>query len=85
MREFTLRYLKHGQPIPGGWELVADFDDCHHGRYSQGIIQKIEPESPKLCPFCAEPLKEEQMHGHYVCLSCKQITSGCCGDGDIPR
>lgn len=38
------RYIRHGQPIPEGWELVADFNDCHHGRYSQGIIKKIEPE-----------------------------------------
>lgn len=39
MEEF--RYIRHGQTIPEGWELVADFDDCHHGRYSQGIIRKV--------------------------------------------
>lgn len=34
----------------------------------------------KLCPFCAALLKEEQVHGRYRCIHCKQTTEGCCGD-----
>jgi len=34
------------------------------------------------CPFCNAPRKEEVVHGHYFCITCKQITKGCCGDSD---
>lgn len=36
------RYIRKGKTIPDGWELVADFEDCHHGRYSQGIIKRAQ-------------------------------------------
>lgn len=72
------RYIRLGQPIPLGWELVADFNDCHHGRYSQGIIKKIENPEPDRCPHCGNPLIEDWDGAHYNCTVCKQITTSCC-------
>ena len=32
-----------------------------------------------ICPFCGcSPFVEEQLHGHYLCVQCRQITEGCC-------
>ena len=32
-----------------------------------------------ICPFCGcAPFVEEQLHGHYLCVQCRQITEGCC-------
>jgi hypothetical protein len=31
------------------------------------------------CPFCGvAPFKEEQIHGHYLCVVCRTVTVGCC-------
>jgi hypothetical protein len=84
MKEFELTYLRHGQQIPEGWELVADFDNCHHGRYSQGIIKKIEKAEGR-CPFCGNPLVEDWNGAHYACQTCRQVTQACCcgaGNGE---
>lgn len=73
--EWELRYWPHGKPIPEGWTRHDGLDDTHHGEYACLIVK----EKVELCS-CGQPLKEEQMHGHYVCIHCKCITSGCCGD-----
>jgi len=79
----TFRYLRRGEDIPSGWELVADFGDCHHGVYPLGIIKLIESE-PNPCPFgCGElDYKTHDVHGHYETTCCKQITSTCCPGAD---
>lgn len=76
-----LRYIRHGKPIPDGWELVADFEDCHHGRYSQGIIRKIQkPEpDPNLCQFCHQTTQVIEVHGHTQCAVCRTVVGACCG------
>lgn len=82
MRTETLKYHPRGKPIPDGWELVADFDDCHHGRYSRGIIRKMEPER---CPACSEEWEPLEVHGHISCAKCKTVVSTCCpgaGNGE---
>ena len=31
------------------------------------------------CPHCGiKPFKEEQIHGHYLCVHCRTVTVGCC-------
>lgn len=81
----AFRYIRLGTPIPDGWELVADFEGCHHGRYSQGIIRKIETVA-ECCPFCGKAgYKTHYVHGHVETLCCKQVSSSCCpgaGDGE---
>lgn len=34
------------------------------------------------CPFCGTPnFKQEQIHGHYLCVACRMVITGCC-DGE---
>ena len=43
---------------------------------------RLGSQEPSRCPRCgASPFVEEQMHGHYVCMTCHTITVGCC-DGE---
>src|SRR3990167_2536273 len=42
-------------------------------------LKRLMRNEPTRCPFCGcSPLVEEQLHGHYLCVSCRQITNGCC-------
>lgn len=60
---------KSGEAVGGGVLAVRGGDNglCYAG-------------TDQIICVCGQPLKEEQMHGHYVCIHCKCITSGCCGD-----
>ncbi len=75
LNEFEVRFWPTFKPIPDGWVRHDGLDDTHHGTHATIIVK----EQPNLCQ-CGKPLVEEQMHGHYVCMSCKTITAGCCGD-----
>lgn len=80
MREWEIRWVKRGASPTDG-QYIPLPDHCHHGRYVSGmVVREINPE-PDRCPRCLRPKNEEQMHGHYVCMNCKQITVGCC-DGN---
>ncbi len=43
------KYHKKDQPIPEGWELAHDLQDCHHGRHAIIIkqIKRLEPYKAK--------------------------------------
>lgn len=87
------RYIRHGKPIPEGWELVADFEGTHHGRYSQGIIRKIQDDNMDAtlyerlacevnngnCQMCGSMAGTVEVHGHRQCLNCKTVVEPCCG------
>ena len=34
------RYHKLGKPIPEGWEIAHNLQDCHHGRHAVLIRKK---------------------------------------------
>ena len=37
------------------------------------------------CPYCGTvPFKQEQIHGHYLCVDCRTVITGCC-DGEAPE
>ena len=73
------RYIRHGEEIPQGWELVADFDDCHHGRYSQGLIKKIDDPEPSRCPYCGSLNPQtHDIHGHTQTTCCGLTLEACC-------
>ena len=58
--------------------------DLHRSRPLPVIPNEtvVQLDSHERCPFCGTaPLVEEQMHGHYVCMTCHTITTGCC-DGE---
>jgi len=81
VRGGEFRYIRHGKPIPENWELVADFDNCHHGRYSQGIIRKKD--EPDRCTFCGYPdCKPHYVAGHTQTTCCAQVLSTCCPGAD---
>ena len=77
MTETVLKYLFHGEPLPEGWELAGSLEGTHHFEYASHIIMKIEP-IVLLCAHCGQPLKEEQIHGSYRCVSCLTVTESCC-------
>jgi hypothetical protein len=33
------------------------------------------------CPYCAQHLIPNEVHGHTACFACGQVIEGCCGDG----
>ena len=79
MTETLLKYLFHGEPLPEGWELAGSLEGTHHGKYASHIIKQVEqPVVQYLCVHCGQPLKEEQIHGSYRCVSCMTVTVSCC-------
>lgn len=34
MTDRVVKYHPSTEPIPEGWELIHDLQDCHHGQYA---------------------------------------------------
>ena len=53
--------------LAAGWELVADFQDCHHGAYSAGLVEwrRDEPVGcwPPIAQGCMTVKTLDQMIG----------------------
>ena len=42
-KEFEVRYLKHGEPIPEGWKIHSEWPKhCHHYQYVSHILVRDE-------------------------------------------
>ena len=35
----TLRYLRHGDPVPAGWQLADKLEGTHHGWFAVMIVR----------------------------------------------
>jgi hypothetical protein len=72
MKEWVISYIRHGQPIPEGFERHDGLDDTHHGHYACFAVQA-------LCQ-CGQPLKtEDRSHGIFT-LCCGRQLESCCGE-----
>lgn len=71
-------------PVPGELDVASEPGETVGGRLldlrggDNGLCD-AEPNQVTLCQ-CGHELKEEQIHGHYRCMNCKCVTTGCCGD-----
>jgi len=41
MAHMEYKYLRHGEPLPEGWQYAAKLDDTHHGMYARLIKREI--------------------------------------------
>lgn len=70
MPDVEARYLKHGEPVPTGWERHSLGNP--HGHFSCLITRTI-------CQ-CGKPLAvEDRSHGTFTLCCGRQIES-CCGE-----
>jgi hypothetical protein len=76
-----------GKPIAGvpragdSSDLQAepfDWRDIHDDLFGTKLSTPT-PVQLDRCPHCGiTPFKEEQIHGHYLCVVCRTVTMGCC-------
>src|SRR5580765_2130486 len=70
MADVEARYLKHGEPVPDGWERSPLGHP--HGHHACLITRHI-------CQ-CGKPLAVEDRGHHIVTTCCGQVRETCCGD-----
>jgi len=42
MTHMEYKYLRHGEPLPEGWQYAARLDDTHHGIYARLIKREVQ-------------------------------------------
>jgi hypothetical protein len=45
-REFEVKWIRHDEPIPAGWELAANEGrvNDHHGFYGRMVVREVVEE-----------------------------------------